>query len=58
MTPLKGAGSYTELYKTPRGYEAGKNLKEIPWTEVPILAGYRAGLIQQRETIGILSGTR
>lgn len=58
MTPLKEAGSYAVPYKTPRGYEAGKNLKEITWTEVAILAGYRRGLILHRKTTGILYGTR
>jgi hypothetical protein len=58
MKPMEGAGSYTELYKTPHGYEAGKNLKEVTWTQVPILARYRAGLIQYLKTRGILYGTR
>lgn len=29
---IEGAGSYMELYKTPREYNAEPNREEIPWT--------------------------
>ena len=32
MKTMEGTGSYTELYKTLREYDAEKNLDEITWT--------------------------
>ena len=46
-----------DLYKTPHGREAEKNL-EITWTDVAILAGCHRGLILHRKAIGIVSRTR
>jgi hypothetical protein len=42
----------------PGRIRCGEEPRRNHWTEFPILAGYRRGLIQQRETIGIFSRTR
>jgi hypothetical protein len=38
--------------------DSPKDLEEITWTYVAILAGYQSGLILYRKAIGVLSGTR
>ena len=58
MKPMEGAESYMELYKIPREYDPEPNREEITWTEGPILAGYRAGLIHPLKVIGILDAPR